>query len=79
MKKDFEIFMPNLLNRDLMNENVAKKIVVNYLHLWRNHEFQVNKIESKGEKFEASVTVSGDFMNRIFAVDKHTGWVQLQK
>lgn len=52
MKKDFQFILPNKLNHDPMDENVVQKLISNYLQIWKILDFQLGKIESKGEKFE---------------------------
>ena len=77
MENGFRYIMPDHLLQESMDENVVQQLIHNYLRLWRNHDFHIRKIESKGEKYEVSAIDKGDvFMDSMFVVDKHTGWVQ---
>ncbi|NLD38966.1 MAG: hypothetical protein GX654_19070 [Desulfatiglans sp.] len=77
MKNELHFIVPDRQSNAHMDESVVKNLIDNYLECWKNHEFHIGKIESKGEIFEVRAKVMGDIaMERIFVVDKHTGWVQ---
>lgn len=77
MKKEFRFVIPDNQSDAVMDEGVVKNLIDNYLECWRNHVFHIGEIESKGDKFEARAKADGNTpMERIFVVDKHTGWVQ---
>ncbi len=77
MKKETRFIIPEFQTNEPMNENVVKRLINNHLRFWRNYDFHIGKIESKGDNFEARVLAAGAVLiDRTFAVDKYTGWVK---
>ncbi len=77
MEKRLQFIAPDHQSNAPMDETVVKKLMSNYLECWINHDFHIGNIESKGEIFEVKAKIVGDIpMERIFIVNKHTGWVQ---